>query len=144
MTVKTIGVVGAGTMGNGIAQVFAQAGFSVRLVDVAEPMLDRARAAIEQSLGKLVEKNKLRPEERDATLERIATSTTLDRLSDAHYVVEAIVEDAEAKRALFTSLDAIVAPSAIFASNTSSISITVIGAATTRADKVLGMHFMNP
>jgi 3-hydroxybutyryl-CoA dehydrogenase len=144
MNIKTIGVVGAGTMGNGIAQVFAQAGFSVRLLDVAEPMLDRALASIEKSLGRLVEKNKLRAEDRDATLGRIATTTAIDRLSDVDYVVEAIVEDAEAKRTLFTSLDAIIAPPAILASNTSSISITAIGAATKRADKVLGMHFMNP
>src|SRR5437870_494958 len=142
--IKTVGVIGAGTMGNGIAQVFAQAGFDVRLADVAEPMLDRARASIEKSLGKLVEKHKLRPEDRDSTLERIATTTTLDRLSDADYVVEAIVEEAEAKRALFTSLDAIVSPTAILASNTSSISITTIGAATKRPEQVLGMHFMNP
>jgi 3-hydroxybutyryl-CoA dehydrogenase len=144
MNIKTIGVVGAGTMGNGIAQVFAQAGFSVRLLDVAEPMLDRALASIEKSLGRLVEKNKFRAEDRDAALGRIATTTAIDRLSDVDYVVEAIVEDAEAKRTLFTSLDAIIAPPAILASNTSSISITAIGAATKRADKVLGMHFMNP
>ena len=144
MQVKTVGVVGAGTMGNGIAQVFAQAGFSVRLVDVAQPMLDRARSSIEKSLSKFVEKNKLTAEARDATMTRLATSTALDRLGEADYVVEAIVEDADAKRALFTSLDAFVKPEVILASNTSSISITALGAATKRADKVLGMHFMNP
>jgi len=143
-TIKTVGVVGAGTMGNGIAQVFAQAGFSVRLIDVAQPMLDRARKSIEKSLSKFVEKNRLTAEARDATMERLATSTALDRLGDADYVVEAIVEDADAKRALFTSLDAFAKPEVILASNTSSISITTLGAATKRADKVLGMHFMNP
>ena len=142
--IKTVGVIGAGTMGNGIAQVFAQSGFDVRLVDVAQPMLDRARASIEKSLGKLVEKGKLTAADRDAAMGRLATFTTADRLSDVDYVVEAIVENAEAKRALFTSLDAIVRSDVILASNTSSISITVLGAATKRPDKVLGMHFMNP
>jgi 3-hydroxybutyryl-CoA dehydrogenase len=142
--IKTVGVIGAGTMGNGIAQVFAQSGFDVRLVDVAQPMLDRARASIEKSLEKLVEKGKLTAADRAAAMGRLATFTTADRLSDVDYVVEAIVENAEAKRALFTSLDAIVRSDVILASNTSSISITVLGAATKRPDKVLGMHFMNP
>jgi 3-hydroxybutyryl-CoA dehydrogenase len=142
--IKIIGVIGAGTMGNGIAQVFAQAGFSVRLVDVAPPMLDRARGAIEKSLGKFVDKGKLSAADRDAALARISTATTVDDLADADYVVEAIVEDADVKRALFARLDAVTRPGVILASNTSSISITVLGAATKRPDKVLGMHFMNP
>src|SRR5215510_6588609 len=104
MKIKTVGIVGAGTMGNGIAQVFAQAGFTVRLVDIAQPMLDRARAAVEKSLAKFVEKGKLSSEDRDATLGRLTTTTLLDRLSDADYVVEAIAESLEAKRVLFTSL----------------------------------------
>jgi 3-hydroxybutyryl-CoA dehydrogenase len=144
MTIKKVGVVGAGTMGNGIAQVFAQAGFSVRLVDVAQPMLDRARAAIEKSLAKFVEKNKLTAAERDATLGRLTTGVALDALADADYVVEAIIEDPTAKRELFAGLDAMTRPHTILASNTSSISITLLGAATKRPDKVLGMHFMNP
>jgi 3-hydroxybutyryl-CoA dehydrogenase len=144
MDVKTIGVIGAGTMGNGIAQVFAQSGFTVRLVDVGQPMLDRARSTIEKSLAKFVEKGKLTGEARDAALKRLTTTITLDHLSDVDYAVEAIVENAEAKAALFASLDAIVKPEAILASNTSSISITRIGAATKRPDRVLGMHFMNP
>jgi 3-hydroxybutyryl-CoA dehydrogenase len=144
MDIKTVGVIGAGTMGNGIAQVFAQSGFSVRLLDVAQPLLDRARGSIEKSLGKFVEKGKLSANDRDATLGRLATTTAIEQLSDADYIVEAIVEQAEAKRALFTSLDAITRPEVILASNTSSISITLIGAATKRPDKVLGMHFMNP
>ena len=131
-------------MGNGIAQVFAQAGFSVQLVDIARPMLDRARTAIEKSLGKFVDKGKMSTADRDAALGRLATATTIEPLVTADYVVEAIVESAEAKRALFTSLDAVVRPEVILASNTSSISITLIGAATKRPDKVLGMHFMNP
>jgi 3-hydroxybutyryl-CoA dehydrogenase len=144
MAITTIGVVGAGTMGHGIAQVFAQAGFRVRLVDVAEPLLDRARRSIETSLNKLVEKGKLPAAECALTLERLATATSLDRLAEADYIVEAIVENVEAKRTLFTSLDAIARPDVILASNTSSISITTLGAATGRADRVLGMHFMNP
>jgi 3-hydroxybutyryl-CoA dehydrogenase len=142
--IETIGVIGAGTMGNGIAQVFALSGFSVTLVDVAEPMLDRARTTIEKSLGKFVEKGKLAAADRDASMARLKTATSIDRLGDADYVVEAIVENAETKRGLFTSLDAITRPDVILASNTSSISITLLGAATKRPDKVLGMHFMNP
>jgi 3-hydroxybutyryl-CoA dehydrogenase len=144
MDIKTIGVIGAGTMGNGIAQVFAQSGFTVRLVDVAQPMLDRARSTIEKSLAKFVEKGTLTAADRELALKRLTTTTTLDQLSDVDYVVEAIVENAEAKAALFASLDAIVKHEAILASNTSSISITRIGAATKRPDRVLGMHFMNP
>ena len=144
MTLKTIGVVGAGTMGNGIAQVFAQAGYDVRLVDVAQPMLERARAAIDKSLAKFVEKGKLRAADRDATLARLGTFTTIDALADADYVVEAIVENAETKRDLFARLDALTRPEVILSSNTSSMSITLLGAATKRPDQVLGMHFMNP
>ena len=144
MAIKTVGVIGAGTMGNGIAQVFAQSGFSVCLVDVAQPMLDRARGSIEKSLGKFVDKGTLSAADRDAALGRLTTMTGIDELGTADYVVEAIVEQAEAKRALFTSLDAVTRPDVILASNTSSISITLIGAATRRPDRVLGMHFMNP
>jgi len=141
---RAVVVIGAGTMGSGIAQAFAQAGVSVRLVDVSEPLLDRARAAIEKSLGKFVEKNTLTAPDRDAALARLSCDTALDALAAADYVVEAIVEDAAAKRALFTSLDAIAPAGIILASNTSSISITKLGAATRRPDKVIGMHFMNP
>lgn len=140
----TVGVVGGGTMGNGIAQVFATAGYSVKLIDLAEPMLDRARTSIERSLAKFVEKGKLSAADRDATLGRLSTAMTLEVLADADCIIEAIVEDIAAKRALFTSLDAIAKPGAILASNTSSISITMLAATTRRADRVLGMHFMNP
>ncbi len=142
--IKRVGVIGAGTMGSGIAQVFAQSGFTVTLVDVAAPLLDRARASIDKSLAKFVEKGKLAATDRDAALGRLTTTSSIDELATADYVVEAIVENVDAKRALFSSLDAITAPDVILSSNTSSISITLIGAATKRPDKVLGMHFMNP
>src|SRR5438132_6483942 len=144
MDIKTLGIVGAGTMGSGIAQVFAQAGLDVRLVDVSEPLLDRARDAIAGSLGKFVDKGKLSSGDRDAALRRLSMTTSLDDLAGADYIVEAIVEDTHAKKALFASLDALARPEAILASNTSSISITILGGATARADRVLGMHFMNP
>jgi 3-hydroxybutyryl-CoA dehydrogenase len=143
-TIKIVGVVGAGTMGSGIAQVFAQAGFEVRLVDVAQPMLDRAHGSIEKSLAKFVEKGKLTAADRDASLGRLRLSPTIDSVADADYVVEAVIENAETKCALFATLDRITRPEAILASNTSSISITVLGAATGRPENVLGMHFMNP
>jgi 3-hydroxybutyryl-CoA dehydrogenase len=142
--IKTVGVVGAGTMGHGIAQVFTQAGFHVRLVDLAQPMLDRARGSIEKSLTKFVEKNKINAAEREAALARLSTTTQLDQLAAADFVVEAILEDAAAKQSLFASLDTLCGPQTILASNTSSISITLLGAATKRPERVLGMHFMNP
>ena len=141
---QTVGVVGAGTMGNGIAQVFAQAGFSVVLVDLASPLLDRARSTIERSLAKFVDKGKVTSSDRDQALGRLSTSTSLESLAPARFVVEAIIEEVGAKVALFSRLDALLAPDAILASNTSSISITRLGAATKRPDRVCGMHFMNP
>ena len=131
-------------MGNGIAQVFTQAGFDVRLFDAAAAALDRARTSIQKSLDKFVEKSKLTAIDRDATLARLVTGTDINALADADYVVEAIFEDVSTKRDLFVRLDQITRHSVILASNTSSISITMLGAATTRPDKVLGMHFMNP
>jgi 3-hydroxybutyryl-CoA dehydrogenase len=142
--IQTIGVVGAGTMGSGIAQTFAQAGFDVRLVDTVAVAVDRAKAAIEKSLGKFVEKGKLSGADRDAAMGRLSTAADVASLADADYVVEAIVEDVAAKRSLFAGLDARTRPDVILASNTSSISITLLGAATKRPDRVLGMHFMNP
>ena len=144
MRPNRIAVIGSGTMGSGIAQVFAQSGFSVALHDVSQPALDRARAGIDKSLAKFVEKGKLTAADRDATLGRLAVTTTLDDLASADYIVEAIVEDVDAKRSLFARLDELARPDVILASNTSSISLTLIGAATKRPDKVLGMHFMNP
>jgi 3-hydroxybutyryl-CoA dehydrogenase len=142
--IKTVGVIGAGTMGNGIAQVFAQAGYDVVVQDVAMPALDRGRAAIEKSLGKFVEKGKLTAANRDATMARLRFSTDLSTLAAADYVVEAAVEQVDVKRTLFATLDALTRSDVILTSNTSSISITTLAAATTRPDRVLGMHFMNP
>jgi 3-hydroxybutyryl-CoA dehydrogenase len=144
MNIQIVGVIGAGTMGSGIAQVFARAGFEVRLVDLEESMLERGRLTIANSLGRFVDKGTLSPVDRQETLSRVSMATSLEHVADADYLVEAIVEDVEAKRALFGKLDAIVKPDAIVTSNTSSISITTLGAATARADRVLGMHFMNP
>ena len=142
--IKTVGVVGAGTMGNGIAQVFAQCGFSVRLHDASAPAVAKAQAAIEKSLAKFVEKGKMSAADRDATLGRLAASPSLDDFAAVDYVVEAIYENADAKRDVLSRLDRITRPEVILGTNTSSISITVLGAATGRPDKVLGMHFMNP
>jgi 3-hydroxybutyryl-CoA dehydrogenase len=144
LQIRKVGVAGAGTMGNGIAQVFAQAGFEVRLVDSSAGALDRARATIEKSLAKLVEKSRLSDSEREGTLSRLSTGVNLDALADVDYAVEAIFEDLQAKRELFARLDQLTRPDVILSSNTSSISITTLGAATNRPDRVLGMHFMNP
>jgi 3-hydroxybutyryl-CoA dehydrogenase len=142
--IKRIGVIGAGTMGNGIAQVFAQSGFEVKLCETVPAAIDRARATIEKSLAKFVEKGKLTAEDRDAALGRLKAFASLDQLADVDYVVEAIAESMDAKTALFKRLDELTPPHVILTSNTSSISITTLGAATKRPDKVLGMHFMNP
>ncbi len=142
--IETVGVVGAGTMGNGIAQVFAQAGCTVRVVDALPAALDRAKQTIDKSLAKFVEKGRLPAAERDAALGRLSFGGSVDALAEADFVVEAIVEETGAKRALFAELDRVTRPGVILSSNTSSISITALGAATKRPDKVLGMHFMNP
>src|SRR5262245_18407567 len=142
--INRIGVVGAGTMGSGIAQVFMQAGFEVKMIDPAEGAVDRARGTIEKSLAKFVEKGKLPAADRDAALARLTTETDVYALEDSDFVVEAIFEDPQIKTQLFAKLDGLTRPDVILSSNTSSISITVLGAATRRPEKVLGMHFMNP
>jgi 3-hydroxybutyryl-CoA dehydrogenase len=143
-TIQTVGVVGAGTMGNGIAQVFAQSGFSVTLHDAAPGAVDRARRTIDRSLSKFVEKGKLTAADKDATTGRLHAAAAIDDLAGVDFIVEAIVESLEHKREVLRKLDAIAGPEVILGTNTSSISITVLGAATKRPDKVLGMHFMNP
>jgi 3-hydroxybutyryl-CoA dehydrogenase len=139
-----VAVLGAGTMGTGIAQVFAQHGHDVLLHDVDKAILERAVAAVDKSLAKLTEKGKVPAGTREAALGRIATATDLAAVSSAELVVEAIIEQQPAKVAVFRELDRLTAPAAILASNTSSISITALGAATKRAGQVIGMHFMNP
>jgi 3-hydroxybutyryl-CoA dehydrogenase len=138
-------VIGAGQMGSGIAQVFAAvATIPVTMVDVSSDALARARASIEKSLARFIEKGKLDAAKRDAALARIVGSTDLSAASTATLVVEAASENAELKFKLFAALDAIAPPDAILATNTSSISITEIAGRTKRADRVIGMHFMNP
>jgi 3-hydroxybutyryl-CoA dehydrogenase len=139
-----VAVLGAGTMGNGIAQVFAQHGHEVLLSDLDEGILGRALGAIGKSLGKLAEKGKISPADREAALARIATATDIGAAASAELVVEAIVEKQQAKLEVFRELDRLTMPGAILASNTSSISITRLAAATKRPEKVIGMHFMNP
>jgi 3-hydroxybutyryl-CoA dehydrogenase len=139
-----VAVIGGGTMGNGIAQVCAQGGHTVVLSDVDGAALERARGQIDRSLGKLAEKGKIAAEDRAATLGRIEFTPDLADVTAADLVVEAVVEKFEVKRELFAELDRITKPATILASNTSSISITRLGAATRRPDKVIGMHFMNP
>jgi 3-hydroxybutyryl-CoA dehydrogenase len=139
-----VAVIGGGTMGNGIAQVCAQGGHTVVLSDVDGAALERARAQIDRSLGKLAEKGKIAAADRTATLGRIEFTPDLADVTAADLVVEAVVEKFEVKRELFAELDRITKPATILASNTSSISITRLGAATRRPDKVIGMHFMNP
>jgi len=142
--VSRVAVVGAGTMGSGIAQVFSQRGWDTVLVDVAPELLDKARGTIRTNLERQVEKGALRPEERDAVLARIRTGTSPEAVGDAELVVEAATENPAVKFKIFRDLDRTAPAGAVLASNTSSISITAIAAETRRADRVIGMHFMNP
>lgn len=139
-----VGVIGAGQMGSGIAQVMATAGKQVILHDVAKAQLDKAKAGIENSLAKFVEKGKLTDEQRQQALTKLTFTESLDGLASVDLVVEAIIENEAIKLDLFKQLDELVQPKAILASNTSSISITKLAAATQRPEQVIGMHFMNP
>jgi len=144
MPIRKIGVIGAGTMGNGIAQVFAQSGFDVYLRDVKTEFVERGVANIERNLKRLVDKGKLPSDVAEGAKQRISSGLELDRLKDADFVVEAIIEDLATKQELFRELDKLVGPEVVLASNTSSISITKLAATTSRADRFIGMHFMNP
>ncbi|MEA2237789.1 MAG: 3-hydroxybutyryl-CoA dehydrogenase [Thermoanaerobaculia bacterium] len=141
---KQIVVIGAGTMGNGIAHTAAASGFDVTLVDVAEAFLERGMSTISSNLQRGVDKGKLTADEKQQVLGRIRATSDIAAAADADFVIEAIIENLAAKTQLFQQLDAITRPDCILASNTSSISITKIAAATKRPDKVIGMHFMNP
>ncbi|MGB0332313.1 MAG: 3-hydroxybutyryl-CoA dehydrogenase [Planctomycetota bacterium] len=141
---ERVAVIGAGTMGNGIAQVFASCGSAVTLVDVDVEALDRGVDAIGKSLARVVKKERMTQEDADAAMARISRSTRLEDLTDRELIVEAVSERAELKAKVFRTIDEVAPASAILASNTSSISITEIAAVTGRADKVIGMHFMNP
>jgi len=139
-----IGVVGAGTMGNGIAQVAARAGYSVIMHDVRDEFLERGLKTIDKSLQRDVEKERLDAAGKQGVIARIRTTTDFSAFKEATFVVEAVLEDLGVKTQVFTMLDEVTPSRAILASNTSSISITKLGAATQRPDRVIGMHFMNP
>ena len=139
-----VAVLGAGTMGNGIAQVFAQGGHTVVLRDLDQKALDRAMGQIDKSLGKLAEKGKIASGDRSAAMDRIRATTGMEDVSGVDLVIEAVVENLAVKQQVFTELDRVTRPDAILASNTSSISITKLGAFTRRPENVIGMHFMNP
>ncbi|EJF08184.1 MULTISPECIES: 3-hydroxybutyryl-CoA dehydrogenase [Pontibacter] len=142
---KKIAVIGSGTMGNGIAHVFAQNGFSVSLVDISEEALNKALATITKNLDRIMAKGNLTEEQKNQTLDRISTNTDLKQgVQEADLIVEAATENVDLKLKIFKDLDAFAKPEAILASNTSSISITKIASVTNRPDKVIGMHFMNP
>jgi 3-hydroxybutyryl-CoA dehydrogenase len=144
MAIEKVAVVGAGTMGNGIAQVFAAKGFSVTMIDIKDEFVQKGVAAIDKSLSRLVKKEKISEDDKNEILGRISTSTELSAAADTGLVIEAVFEDYDVKTKIFGELDGVCGPDVIFASNTSSISITAIGATTSRPEKFIGMHFMNP
>jgi 3-hydroxybutyryl-CoA dehydrogenase len=144
MSIERVGVVGCGLMGSGIAQVCAMAGFPTRVREVAQPLIDKGLAGIEKSLGKFVEKGTLSAEQKAATILRLQPTLRLEDLADCDLVIEAIIENLDRKRELFAELDKVAKPTAIFASNTSSLGITELMTATKRAPQFLGLHFFNP
>jgi 3-hydroxybutyryl-CoA dehydrogenase len=141
---EIIGIIGAGTMGNGIAQTAAGAGYDVIMCDIQEDFVKKGLATIEKSLDRFVKKETMTEDQKQEVLDRIKTTTSLDDLKNCTIVVEAVTENFEVKKQIFQKLDEITSDNAILASNTSSISITKIAATTKRPDKVIGMHFMNP
>ncbi|MCB2185467.1 MAG: 3-hydroxybutyryl-CoA dehydrogenase [Deltaproteobacteria bacterium] len=142
--IKTVGVVGAGTMGNGIAQLAAQMGAQVIMRDVKDEFVERGLKAVDKFLAKGVERGKVTPEQKDAVLGRIKGTTDIKELAAADFIIEAVIENLDLKKEVFSELDAICRPEVILATNTSSMSVTLIAAATKRPDKVVGMHFFNP
>ncbi len=144
MSIKTVGIIGAGTMGNGIAQLCAVSGIDVVMVDISDVAVAKGIATVSGSLERLIKKEKISAADRDAALARIKGSTRYDDLQSAQLVIEAATENYELKVRILKQIDAIVAPEVIIASNTSSISITKLAAVTGRADRFIGMHFFNP
>jgi len=144
MAIKKVGVLGCGLMGSGIAQVAAQAGYEVVVREVEQKFLDKGLSGIRKSLGKFVEKGKMQQADMDSCLGRLQGSTNLEDLADCDIVIEAIIENAQIKRETYAELDRIVKPEAIFASNTSSLTITELSMATTRPKQFVGLHFFNP
>ncbi|HXW83212.1 MAG TPA: 3-hydroxybutyryl-CoA dehydrogenase [Candidatus Binataceae bacterium] len=144
MGIRTVGVVGAGQMGSGIAQVTAQAGIDVIMNDVSTQLTRRGLDAIARNFDRMIQRGRFKSEDRDQIMRRIETSTSLEDLARADMIIEAVVENEDVKIDLLKKLDGICPPEVVFASNTSSISITRMGARTSRADRVIGMHFMNP
>jgi len=144
MEIKTVGVLGCGLMGSGIAQVSAQAGCNVIVLETEQKLLDKGFAGIEKSLAKFAEKGTITAQQKDETRARLKGTTRMEDLSDCDLVIEAIIENVDIKKKTFAALDTIVKPGAIFASNTSSISITELMTATKRPERFLGLHFFNP
>src|SRR5262245_21122877 len=141
--IKAVGVIGGGTMGNGIAHVAARSGFKVILLDVEQRVIDHAISTIAKNLDRQIAKNKLTIDEKNASIQRITGTTSNSAMAEADFIVEAVIESVDLKSKIFTEMDAIARPDVILASNTSSISITKIGSKTKRPGKVIGMHFMN-
>ena len=144
MAIKKIGILGAGTMGHGIALVSAKSGYDVIIRDIEERFVEKGIASIERFLGRSISKGKMSEEERSLIMARISTTVHMSDLEDCDLVIEAIIESAELKKKVFSELDKICSPETIFASNTSTIPITGMASATERPDKFIGMHFMNP
>lgn len=144
MSISKIGVVGAGTMGNGIVQAFAVAGYPVVMTDIADAALQRGLGTVAGSLDRLIKKEKMSTGQKDEAMAKISVSTDLSALSDCDLIIEAATENLDLKLKIFAQLDAVAKPEALLASNTSSISITKLAASTKRADRMIGMHFFNP
>jgi 3-hydroxybutyryl-CoA dehydrogenase len=144
MEIKRVGVLGCGLMGSGIAQVSAQAGYETLVREVSDELAQRGIAGIGKQLGRAVEKGKLSSEDRDATLGRLRATTSLEEMADCDLIIEAVVEELEVKNAMWRTLDGVCAPHTIFASNTSSLTIADMAAATKRPERMVGLHFFNP
>jgi len=142
--IKRVGVLGSGLMGSGIAQVAAAAGYETTVRDVAQPVLDKAKGAIEKSLAKFVEKATIKPADAEGTMKRLRFTTSVADLKSADIVIEAVTEDLDLKNGMWRELDGLCAPATIFASNTSSLTIAAMAAATKRPDRFVGLHFFNP